>query len=213
MGGQFGRTGEVGQQVGQVGDRDHRQPVALLHLLHGRVLAVDAALGRLFLAVQRDGDATGGRAGGLDHLDGFTHRGAGGDHVVDDQHAALDRRTDQGAALAVVLGFLAVVGERQVVAAPGEFHRHRGRQRDALVGRAEDHVEVQARGDQAFGIEAGETAQLGAVVEQAGVEEIGAEPAGLGLELAKAQHAGLDGERDKGLGEGIGGRGGHGNRF
>ena len=38
----------------------------------------------------------------------------------------LQRRADQGAALAVVLGFLAVVGEGHVAAAPRQLDRHRG---------------------------------------------------------------------------------------
>ena len=56
-------------------------------------------------------------AGVADGLDRLADGGAGGDHVVDDQHAAAQRRADQTAALAVVLGFLAVEGERHVAAA------------------------------------------------------------------------------------------------
>ena len=97
-------------------------------------------------------------------------------------------------AFAVVFRFLAVVGVGQVAAEPGELDRHRRGERDALVGGAEQHVEFEARGEQAARIKFGQPAELGAVVEQAGVEEIGREPARLGLEFAEAQHAGIDRE-------------------
>jgi hypothetical protein len=45
-------------------------------------------------------------------------------------------------------------------------------------------------------------AQLGAVVEQAGVEEIGRQAPGLGLELTKAQHAGFHRKAHEFLGQG-----------
>jgi hypothetical protein len=64
-------------------------------------------------------------------------------------------------------------------------------QRDALVRRAKQHVEFNARGDDALCIELRQPAELGAIVKQAGVEKIGGKPAGLGLEFAKAQHAGI----------------------
>ena len=77
------------------------------------------------------------------------------------------RCADQRAALAVILGFLAVVGERHVAAAPAELDGDGRGQRDALVGRAEQHVELEARGEQAPCIEFRQAHQLGAVVEQA----------------------------------------------
>jgi hypothetical protein len=104
----------------------------------------------------------------------------------------------------VVLGFLAVVGVGHVLAEPGEFDRDRSGQRDALVGRAEQHVELDARGHQALCIELRQTAQLGAVIEETGIEEVGRQAPRLGLELAEAQHAGIDREGHEILGKSVG---------
>ena len=50
-----------------------------------------------------------------------------------------------------------------------------------------------------------EAAELGAVVEQAGVEEVRAHAPGLGLEIPEAQYAGLDREAHELLGQVVGG--------
>ena len=52
----------------------------------------------------------------ISSLNRLTHRGAGGDHVVDDQHAAPHGGADQRAALAMVLRFLAIEAEGLVLA-------------------------------------------------------------------------------------------------
>ena len=52
------------------------------------------AVGGTFLAVQRDRHAAGLAAGGLDHGDGFAHRGACGNDVIDDENASGHRRAD-----------------------------------------------------------------------------------------------------------------------
>nr|ACN62979.1 orotate phosphoribosyltransferase [Diaphorobacter sp. PCA039] len=145
-------------------------------------------LGGLLLAVE--GDRNGMRRGtrGADQRDGFARGGAGAHHVVDDEHLALKRRAHQRAALAMVLGLFAVVGKGHVLAQPRQLHRHRGGQRNAFVGGAEDHVELDAAGHQGLCIELRQPPELGAVVEQTGVEEIRAQAACLGLEFTKAQH-------------------------
>jgi len=66
------------------------------------------------LAIERDQHARRCRAVASDELDRLTDRGAGGDDVVDDQDPARERSADQGAALTVVLGLLAIEGEGQV---------------------------------------------------------------------------------------------------
>ncbi len=48
------------------------------------------------------------RARRLDDVDGLADGGAGGDDIVDDQHATGERRADDVAALAMVLRLLAV---------------------------------------------------------------------------------------------------------
>jgi len=97
----------------------------------------------------------------------------------------------------VILGFLAVEGEGEVLAALRKGDGDRGDERDALVGRAEQHVELDAAGFGGFGVEFGEFAERVAIVEQAGVEEIGRKPPCLGLEFAKAQYLATDGEFDE----------------
>ena len=89
----------------------------------------------------------------------------------------------------MVLGFLAVVGKGLVVAQARQFDRHGRHQRDALVGRAKQHVVFDAAGQDALRIELGQPSQHGAVIEQARIEEVGRLAAGLGDEAAEAQHA------------------------
>ena len=114
--------------------------------------------------------------------------GTGRHHVVHDQYPACQRCTHQRAALAVVFGFLAVVGERHVAPQTREFDRHRRSQRYALVGRTKNHVEFDAAGQQAARIKFSQAAQLGAIVKQTGIEKVGRQPPGLGLEFTEPQH-------------------------
>ena len=94
--------------------------------------------------------------------------------------------------------FLAVIGKRHVAPQPRQLDGDRGRQRDAFVRRAENHVEAQTAalllGQQLARIKLRQPAQLGAIVEQAGVEKIRAHAPGLGLELPEPQHPRLDGK-------------------
>ena len=140
-------------------------------------------------------------AGSLDDGDGLARSSPRGHHIVNDQHPSFDRRTDQSSAFAMVLGLLAVVCEGPVVAEAGQLDGDGSRQRNALVGGPEDHVEFDATGNQPLCIELGQPAQLGAIVKQAGIEEIGAQAPGLGLEFAKAQDARIHRELHKFLGQ------------
>ncbi|MCY1553513.1 hypothetical protein D9M68_900050 [compost metagenome] len=94
----------------------------------------------------------------------------------------------------MVLGFLSVVGKRHVAPQARQLDGDRRTERNALVRGAENHVEFDAAFQQGFCIELREPAELGAVIEQAGVEKVRREPPRLGLELAKAQHARVDAE-------------------
>ena len=124
--------------------------------------------------------------------------GAGGDDIVHDQHAALERRTDEGSALAVILDFLAVEAPGRIAAMLfGQGDGDRCHQRDALVGGAEQQVEFQSGVGDRGGVAASQAGQRRAAVEQAGVEEVGADPPGFQGELAEAQHAPMDGEIEK----------------
>ena len=97
----------------------------------------------------------------------------------------------------MVFSLLAVVGKRHVAAAPRQLHRHRGREWNALVGRAEHHIELDAAGQQGYCIKLRQPTHLRAVVEQTRVEEIRAHAPRLGLEVAKAQHPRLHGKTHK----------------
>ena len=68
-------------------------------------------------------------------------------------------RADAVAAFAVVLGFLAVIGKRKVPAALGKGHGNGGDEGNALVGRAEQHVELHAAGFCGFGVKFSEAAK------------------------------------------------------
>jgi len=176
------------------GDRHHRQAIGLAHLVGGRQRA-----GAAFLAVERDQHAGGFGPMGTDQGHRFAHRGAGRDDVVDDQHTAGQRRADQHPGLAVVLGLLAVEGDGDV-AAVGFRQRDGGgrRQRDALVGGAEQHVEADPRGHRAGRVRLAELAQRAPRVEQPGVEEIRAHATGLEREFTEAQHVAAQGEVEEG---------------
>ncbi|MCY1559931.1 hypothetical protein D9M68_970160 [compost metagenome] len=90
----------------------------------------------------------------LDDLHHFADGGTGGDHVIDDHHATRQRRAHEGAAFAVVLGFLAVEAPRGVdLMMLGQCHGGGGGQRDTLVGRAEQHIERNAALDHCGRIE------------------------------------------------------------
>lgn len=79
----------------------------------------------------------------------------------------------------------------------GEGHRGGGGQGNALVGRAEQDVEVDSAVDHRLGVEASQAGQSQAAVEQAGIEEIGAGAPGLEGELTEAQNPALDGETNE----------------
>src|SRR5688572_19681603 len=194
------------KQVRERGDGDDRQVVFGGDGLRGGLRVL---LARALLAVERDGDAGGHAADVADDAEGFADRGTGGDHVVDDQHAlARERRADQQPTLAVCLGFLAVEGERQVAAAARVFAGQGRGEGDALVRRAEQDVEADARFVDGIGVARRQLGQRSAAVEAAGVEEIRAFAAGLQRECAEAQ-----GLRAEGEGEEAGAMVGHGAFF
>src|ERR1043165_9109733 len=119
--------------------------------------------------------------------------------------AAAQRRADDVAAFAVILRFLAVERPRDVTAVLfGERDRCRRNQRDALVGRTEQHVERPLRALDGVGVVTTERAERAPGVEQSSVEKVRAQPAGFQLELAEAQHAEVQAQLDEGGGhEGI----------
>ncbi|MNP36993.1 hypothetical protein D3C76_1304170 [compost metagenome] len=98
----------------------------------------------------------------------------------------------------MILGFLAIEAPRNVDLMM-LCQRHGGgrRQRDALVGRAEQHIERNAAIDHCSRIESAELGEGEAAVEQAGVEEIRAGTPGLESELTETQYSALDGKANE----------------
>src|SRR4051794_31817754 len=118
----------------------------------------------------------------------------------------------------MVLGFLAVEAEGHIVTELGKGDRRGRGQGDALVGGAEDHVEADAGRQRRLGVVPRELAQLEAVVEKAGVEEVRGQPPRLRPEFAEPEHPGADRKLDELPPEILasrrgGGSGGGGHRF
>ena len=104
----------------------------------------------------------------------------------------------------MVLGFLAVEAEGQVAAPRCAGYCHGRGQRDALVGRPEQHIELRYgffHLQQPVGVETGQAAQPFAVVEEPRIEEVRRQPPRLRLELAEAQRSGVERELDKLVGK------------
>src|SRR6185312_2517897 len=139
-------------------------------------------------AVEGEHDAGGLRALLANEGERLPHGGAGGDHIVDDEHLPAKRRADDIAALAVVLGLLAVEGIGHIAPVMLEERgcRRRG-ERYALVGRPEEHVESGRRARDGRGVAAAQDGDGLAVAEETGVEEVRALTAGFERELPEAQ--------------------------
>ena len=139
---------------------------------HILCFALGIDFGRHFLAVQSNGHRMGFRTCGLDQANRLSNSRTCTHHIVHDQHPPFKRRTHQGAALAMVFGFLAVVGKGHIAPQPGQFGCHHRAQGNAFVGRAKQHVEFNATGQNVLRIETGQPRQLGAIVKQTGIEKI-----------------------------------------
>ena len=132
------------------------------------------------LTVEHEHGANDGAALAHDGIDRAADCGAGGGDVVEDEDAlATDGCADGDAALAVVLGFLAVIREANRAAVLAVEQERRARSEgDALVRRSEENVEL---GERARRERAGDRRSVrgtngiedGARSEEAGVEEVG----------------------------------------
>src|SRR5690554_4002012 len=112
----------------------------------------------------------------LDDLHDFPDSGAGGDHIINDGHLALQRCPYQRAAFTMILGFLAIETVWQInIKTVSQGNRGRCGQRNSLVGGPEDRVDVLGSiVDQCLGIVASQPGQTAAGIEQPGIEEVGA---------------------------------------
>ena len=143
-----------------------------------------------FLAIQGEQHPGRPRTRGANDVDGFADGRARRDDVVDDQDSAAQGVADDAAAFTVVLGFLAV--ECKLEVAPRMLRKRRrrdGDQRDALVGRAEQHIELKIGACDGRRVRPPHRADGGAGVEQAGIEKIRAFAARLQREAAEAQNS------------------------
>src|SRR5271170_5998469 len=100
-------------EIGQIDHGNHRYRVLVLDLLDRRGTAV----GSPFLAIERKQDARRYGTGPPDDINGLADRRARGDYIIDDQYAPPQGAAHDTAALAVILGLLAVEGKRHIATA------------------------------------------------------------------------------------------------
>ena len=182
---------KVFDQFRESGNGVHLEAESLADILNGRV----AVLAGLLFTVEGNSQRSGLSTGRLDDLDGFAHGRAGSDDIIDDDHPAGDFGTYDLPAFAVVFYLLAVKGKGYVaIMMLCECSGGRGSERDPLVGRAEQHEVLRFRRGQRGGVEAGQSSEQGAGVEEPGVEEIRADPARFEGKLAETQYPAVNGE-------------------
>ncbi len=188
---------QVGDDLPHGDDGVGVDAVLLLHLLDGGLVA-----GALFHPVHRDDEGADVHLGGaLQHRQALADGGAGGDDVLNDGDpvAVLQLVAHHGAALAVVLGLLAVeavVHVLPVLLVEGDGAGYR--QGDALVGGAEQGVHLVGQVlVQAGGVKLPQFGGLIAGLVVAGVDEVGGFAAALGGEIAEGEHPGAHHELDK----------------
>ena len=98
-------------------------------------------------------------------LDRFADRRPGRDDVVDDQDLTLERRPDHIAAFAMVLHFLPVVTEWQIVTFFGKRDARGSRQGDALIGGSEQLIARKTGSENGLRVKHAKLAQARAVAE------------------------------------------------
>ena len=171
------------KQIRQGGNCDNGYSVLFAHFLHGGQSA------RAFLhAVQRNGYACGLRACRLNQPHAFPHGSSRRNHVVNNQHAPLQRRAHQHTAFAVVFRFFAVIRNRHVDAAFRQHHGRCCRQNNALIGRPEQHIKRHTAFGDCLRIKARQPQHGCAVVKQPRIEKIRRLPPRFGGEFTKFQY-------------------------
>jgi len=160
-------AGKIGQDVFQCGDAEHGQTIQRLHFLYRGGLACTA-----LHPVERDQDSGRFSLGGADQLDGFAHRCASRYDIVQNQYLAGQWRPHDDAALAVILGLLAIEAEGHIAPGSGKRNGCRGNQGDALIGGTKDHIEGHRRSQNGVRVEFPQPCQCHTGVEQSGIEEV-----------------------------------------
>lgn len=189
------------EQVGEVDDGDYVESERFLDVLNGAGFRCFDSIASLLHSIESNENAGWNSAVVLDDVYGFTNRSSCRDDVVDDDYLALKLGANDYAALAVVLGFLAVEGPRNVASESGEVHCNAGCKRNSLVGRSEDHVEFNESLFLCFkksaSVELSEDVERSAGIEEAGVEEVRRHASGLRLVLSESEDIGLKGKLDE----------------
>lgn len=135
------------------------------------------------------------------HGDCLANGRARGCDIFDDHHAItiLGDTAYQSPALAMVLDFLAVETEADVVAVVADqSHRCSGGQWNSLVGGPEENIEIATEliANRA-GIELRETGQLATGSIAAGIDEVGSISSALGHKITESQNFGSNHEFDE----------------
>src|SRR4051812_495015 len=161
------RAGREGvYEIGEREDADAAQTELRRHFLDGRLRPLPA-----LLAVERERDACGLRAGRVNDVDGFADRRSRRNHVVDDHHATLERSADDVAAFTMILRLLAIEGPgHAAMMMLRERNGGRGGEWNSFVGRAEQHVELEAGARERGRVTLPEHRDRFAVVEESRVE-------------------------------------------
>ena len=166
---------------------------------HGKLVAHlserSLVAGAPFHTVDADNQARQRHVSGCtQHRYGLTNRCAGSGDVFDneDSVAGLRHMADEHSAFTVVFGFFAVEHEAHVASTGRQCSGGLDSERDALVRRAKQHIELAKVGLNRVGIELTQAADLRTGSILAGLHEVRRFPAALGGEIAERQNVRLD---------------------
>ena len=120
---------------------DNRDVERCSQLLNGGKTSLAA-----LLPVKRDHQASNIRARRIDNLVGFANSGSGGDDVINNEYFSSKFCANNATAFPMRLGLFSVVGKWNINSVVlGESRCRECGERNTFVGRAEYHVELDAR--------------------------------------------------------------------
>lgn len=187
------------EHVAQARESPCRQALAELETAESG----ERSLGTAFLPVEGHDEARGKslpRAKDRQRLGGGRSRR---EHVVED-HRAPPRGVGphEDPAFAVILDLLAVKTPGDVASvAPGESDGRRAHERDALVRRSEEDLELEAARDQHLRVELTEGGEVLTAVERRKIEKVGTLAPGFEREAAEAERAAVEDETGEAFGD------------
>src|SRR6266850_1695440 len=140
----FGAVLEPAHQVVEARDGDHGNSAVLLDFPDRRQIPLAP-----LHPVERNNHPRYDRAAPFDDVERLAHRGARGQYIIHDQHAARKRRADEIPAFSVIFCLLAIECERHIAAFARQGHRRPRGKDDAFVGRTEQqNALLDAEGDE-----------------------------------------------------------------